>query len=179
VLERGAGGPAGPAGNPNEAPKETFTDPSKKLSGDLKILLWSHFVPSHDTWFDKFAKDWGREGRRERHRRPHRPGADSTRIAAEIQAGQGHDVIQYIATLSLYEPSVLDMKDVTDEAVRRWGTQLELCKKSSFNPATGKFYAYSPGWVPDPATTASRCGSRPVSPTARAPGTTCSKAAPR
>src|SRR5262245_39182003 len=53
------GGTAGATGNPNEAPKETFTEPSKKLSGDLKILLWSHFVPSHDTWFDKFAKDWG------------------------------------------------------------------------------------------------------------------------
>jgi multiple sugar transport system substrate-binding protein len=45
---------------------------------------------------------------------------------------------------------VLDMKDVIDEAVKRWGTQLELCRKSSFNPKTGKFYAYSPGWVPDP-----------------------------
>jgi multiple sugar transport system substrate-binding protein len=72
------------------------------------------------------------------------------RIAAEVSAGQGHDVIQFIAPLSQFEPSVLDMKDVTDEAVNRWGTQLELCKKSSFNPKTGRFYAYSPGWVPDP-----------------------------
>jgi hypothetical protein len=73
-----------------------------------------------------------------------------TRIAAEIQAGQGHDLIEYIATLSQYEPSVIDMKDITDEASKRWGTQLELCKKSSMNPTTGKFFAYAPGWVPDP-----------------------------
>src|SRR4029453_18963359 len=52
------GAPA-PGDNPGEAPKETFNDPRTKLSGDLKILLWSHFVPSHDTWFDKFVKDWG------------------------------------------------------------------------------------------------------------------------
>src|SRR2546425_741224 len=26
----------------------------------LKILQWSHFVPSYDVWFDKYAKDWGR-----------------------------------------------------------------------------------------------------------------------
>jgi multiple sugar transport system substrate-binding protein len=45
---------------------------------------------------------------------------------------------------------VIDMKDVTDEANKRWGTQLELCKKSSMNPTTGKFFAYAPGWVPDP-----------------------------
>ncbi len=143
-------GPSGPAGNATEAPKETFTEPSKKLSGDLKILLWSHFVPSHDAWFDKFAKDWGAKvgvnvtvDHIDQAQIP-------TRIAAEVQAGQGHDVIQYIATLSQYEPSVLDMKDVVDEANKRWGTQLELCRKSSFNPTTKKFYAYAPGWVPDP-----------------------------
>jgi len=74
----------------------------------------------------------------------------TTRIASEIQAGQGHDLIQFIAPLSQFEPSVLDMKDVTEEANKRWGQQLELCRLSSFNPATGKFFAYAPGWVPDP-----------------------------
>jgi ABC-type glycerol-3-phosphate transport system substrate-binding protein len=143
-------GPGGPAAPPTGAPNETFSEPTKKLAGDLRILLWSHFVPSHDAWFDKFAKDWGSK-----------VGVNvmvdhidqaqiTTRIAAEISAGQGHDLIQFIATLSQFEPSVLDMKDVTDEAAKRWGTQLELCRKSSFNPSTGRFYAYSPGWVPDP-----------------------------
>jgi len=143
-------GPAGPGGDPSQAPSETFTEPTKKLSGDLKILLWSHFVPSHDTWFDQFAKAWGQKvgvnvvvDHIDQAQIP-------TRIAAEIQAGQGHDLIEYIATLSQYEPSVIDMKDVTDEANKRWGTQLELCKKSSMNPTTGKFFAYAPGWVPDP-----------------------------
>jgi multiple sugar transport system substrate-binding protein len=144
------GGPTGPTGSPREAPKETFTEPSKKLSGDLKILLWSHFVPSHDTWFDKFAKDWGTKVSVNVTVDHINQAEIPTRIAAEIQAGQGHDVIQYIATLSQYEPSVMDMKDVTEEATKRWGTQLELCRKSSFNPTTGRFYAYSPGWVPDP-----------------------------
>lgn len=133
-----------------EAPKETFAEPASKLSGDLKILLWSHFVPSHDTWFDKFAKDWGSKvgvnvvvDHVDQAQIP-------TRIAAEVQAGEGHDLIQYIATLSQYEPSVLDLKDLVVEATRRWGVQLDLCTKSSSNPTTGKFYAYSPGWVPDP-----------------------------
>jgi len=140
--------PAGPGGAP--APTENFTDPTRKLSGELKILLWSHFVPSHDQWFDKFAKDWGAK-----------VGVNvlvdhidqaqiTTRIASEVQAGQGHDLIEFIAPLSQFEPSVLDMKDVLDEASRRWGTQLDLCQKSCFNPSTNKYYAYSPGWVPDP-----------------------------
>lgn len=134
-----------------KAPDPVFTSPSSKLSGSLSILVWSHFVPSHDKeWFDKFATDWGR-----------RVGVTVTvdhinvtdipaRIASEMQAGQGHDLLQYIATLSQYEPGVLDLTDVTQEADKRHGTQLELCKRSSFNPNTGKFYAFAPGWVPDP-----------------------------
>jgi ABC-type glycerol-3-phosphate transport system substrate-binding protein len=143
-------GPGGPAAPPTGAPAETFKGPTKKLSGDLSILLWSHFVPSHDTWFDRFAKDWGSKVG-VNVKVDHIDQAQiTTRIAAEIAAGQGHDLVQFIATLSQFEPGVLDMKDVTDEAVKRYGTQLELCKKSSSNPTTGKFYAYSPGWVPDP-----------------------------
>ncbi len=132
------------------APEETFTPPTRKLSGDLKILLWSHFVPSHDTWFDKFAADWGAKAGVKVAVDHVDQATIPTRIAAEISAGQGHDLVQFIATLSHLEQGVLDLKDVTDEAVKRWGTQLELCRKSSSNPKTGKFYAYSPGWVPDP-----------------------------
>jgi multiple sugar transport system substrate-binding protein len=145
------GGPGDATQAAEPAPGTTFTEPASKLSGSLSILLWSHFVPSHDTqWFDEFAQQWGRQ-----------VGVDVTvdhiavadipaRIAAELQAGQGHDLVQYIATLSQYEQSVLDLADVTQEADNRYGTQLELCRKSSLNPTTGKYYAYAPGWSPDP-----------------------------
>src|SRR5690606_18810111 len=143
-------GPGGPEGPATGAPEETFTEPTRKLSGDMSILLWSHFVPSHDDWFDRFVRDWC-EKVGVNIQVDHIDQAHITpRIAAEISAGQGHDLIQFIAPLSQFEPSVLDMRDVTEEANRRFGEQLELCQKSSFNPATGKYYAYSPGWVPDP-----------------------------
>jgi ABC-type glycerol-3-phosphate transport system substrate-binding protein len=151
TSEPGGGGPGGggeaPAG---QAPTTVFAEPQSKLSGDLKILLWSHFVPSHDEWFRPFAQAWGKQVG-VNVTVDHIDNAQiPTRIAAEIQAKQGHDVIQYIAPLSQFEPSVLDLKDITDEASNRWGQQLDLCKQSSFNPATGRYYAYSPGWVPDP-----------------------------
>jgi ABC-type glycerol-3-phosphate transport system substrate-binding protein len=143
-------GPAGLAGSPGDAPQETFTEPTRNLSGNLNILLWSHFVPSHDTWFDKFVTDWGTKAG-VTVKVDHIDQAQiTTRIAAEIQAGQGHDAIQFIAPLSQFEPGALDLKDVTEEAVRRFGDQIELCRKSTFNPATGRFFAYSPGWAPDP-----------------------------
>jgi multiple sugar transport system substrate-binding protein len=150
TSEPGGGGPGGGQEAEGQAPEVTFTEPRSKLSGDLKILLWSHFVPSHDEWFGPFAKDWGKKVG-VNVTVDHIDNAQiPTRIAAEIQARQGHDVIQYIAPLSQFEPSVNDLKDITDEATKRWGQQLELSKQSSFNPATGVYYAYSPGWVPDP-----------------------------
>jgi len=132
------------------APEAQFMDPINAISGDLRILLWSHFVPAHDIWFDPWATEWGAQ-----------VGVNVTvdhinvadipaRISSEIAAGEGHDLIQYIAPLSQFEPSVVDMTDVTAEAVSRWGEQLSLCNRSSFNPNTNKFYGYSPGWVPDP-----------------------------
>lgn len=143
-------GPAGSAGAADGAPEETFTEPTTAVSGDLRILLWSHFVPSHDDWFAGFVREWGERVGVNVSVDHIDVGDVPTRIASEISAGQGHDLMQYIAPLSQFEPSVLDLADVTEEASRRWGEQLELCQKSSFNPTTGKFYAYSPGWVPDP-----------------------------
>lgn len=132
------------------APGVEFTEPPSKLSGDLKILLWSHFVPRHDKWFDAFARDWGQK-----------VGVNVTvdhidvnsipaRIESEIGARSGHDLIEYIAPLAQFEPSVVDMADVTQEAERRFGKQIGLSTRSSLNPTTKKYFAYSPAWAPDP-----------------------------
>jgi ABC-type glycerol-3-phosphate transport system substrate-binding protein len=132
-------------------PAVSFLEPREALSGELKILLWSHFVPAHDTWFDPFVREWG-----------DMVGVDVTvdhiavadvpaAIAAEIQSGQPeHDLMQYIAVLSQHEPSVVDMSDVVAEAENRYGPMLDLTRRSSFNPNTEKYYAYAPSWVPDP-----------------------------
>jgi multiple sugar transport system substrate-binding protein len=128
------------------APEVKFTEPATQLSGDLRLLMWSHFVPAHDEWFDTFAQEWGEE-----------VGVNVTvdhidvttipaRISSEIGSGEGHDLIQFIATLSQFEPSVNSMSDLMDEANKRFGQQLELCQKSSFNPTTENYYAYAPAW---------------------------------
>src|ERR687887_1487204 len=137
-------------GTEGAAPAVEFKEPSAKLKGDLKILMWSHFVPRHDKWFDPFAKDWGKK-----------VGVNVTidhidntqipaRIESEIAAQSGHDIIQYIGPLPQFEPSMMDMADVTKEAEKRFGKQIDLCHRCSFNPTTGKYFAYSPSWAPDP-----------------------------
>lgn len=131
-------------------PSPTFNEPASKLSGTLTILLWSHFVPSHDQWFDTFAQDWGKEVGVDVRVDHVDVGNVPTQIASELQAGQGHDLMQYIATLSQNEPSVLDLRDINEETSNRHGEQLGICKDSSYNPHTDKYYAFAPGWVPDP-----------------------------
>ncbi|MGH8909440.1 MAG: ABC transporter substrate-binding protein [Egibacteraceae bacterium] len=142
------GAPPSPRAGPT-APAR-FSEPRQKLSGSLRILMWSHFVPGHDEWFDPFAQEWGR-----------RVGVNVTvdhidtagipaRVSAEVSAGQGHDLIQHIAPLPQFEPSVLDLTDVTQEAIGRHGEQLGICTRSSFNPTTDGFFAYCPGWAAIP-----------------------------
>lgn len=147
------GDDAGGGGAPEPtraAPAEQFTEPGAPLSGALSILMWSHFVPAHDTWFDPWVRDWGS-----------RVGLDVTvdhinyaelpaRTQAEIQANQGHDVIMHLAPVPQFEPSMLDLTDVVTEADRRHGSMLDLCRKSSFNPTTKRFFGFAPFWVPDP-----------------------------
>ncbi|HKZ18842.1 MAG TPA: extracellular solute-binding protein [Acidimicrobiia bacterium] len=147
----GTTGAPATTGAAGEEPAVNFVEPRQSLSGELNILLWSHFVPAHDTWFDPFVQEWGDQVGVTVNV-DHIAVADvPAAIAAEIQSGQPeHDLMQYIAVLSQHEPSVVDMSDVVAEAESRYGTMLDLTRRSSFNPNTEKFYAYAPSWVPDP-----------------------------
>ena len=128
----------------------TLVQPGKQLSGDLKILQWSHFVPRHDRWFDPFAADWGRQVG-VNVSVDHINLADiQARASAEISAGEGHDLIEFLSPPAAFEPSVLDLTDLNQEAERRFGKQLALCTRSTFNPTTKKYYGFCHGWVPDP-----------------------------
>jgi len=131
-------------------PAGRFREPRSKLAGSLSILTWSHFVPAHDKWFDLWVKEWGsRVGVRVTV--DHINNAElAPRTQAEIQGNAGHDLILHISAVPQFEPSVLDLTDVVTEANNRHGKQLEMCRKSSFNPTTKKYFAFAPAWVPDP-----------------------------
>jgi len=118
---------------------------------EIKILVWSHFVPRFDKeWFDNFANNWG-AAHNVTVTVDHIGLAEiPSRTAAEISAGQGHDLIEWISPPSQFEPSVLDLSDVVKEAEKRFGKQHPLCRRSSYNPNTRKYYSFCPGWTIDP-----------------------------
>jgi multiple sugar transport system substrate-binding protein len=116
----------------------------------LKILQWSHFVPAYDTWFDKYAKDWG-TAKGIAVTVDHIALADlGTRANAEVAAQQGHDLFQFLSPPAAFEPQVLEMADVVREAERQHGPILDLCKRSTYNPVTRKWFGFSDNYVPDP-----------------------------
>ncbi|MEA2931384.1 MAG: multiple sugar transport system substrate-binding protein [Actinomycetota bacterium] len=128
----------------------TLVQPATKLSGDLKILQWSHFVPRHDKWIDPFAQDWGRQVGVNVSIDHINQAELPARAAAEIAAGEGHDLIEFIGPPAALEPGVLDLTDLNQEAVKRFGTQVALCTRSTFNPTTNKYFGFCHGWAPDP-----------------------------
>src|SRR6266498_2696092 len=122
----------------------------KRPQKTLRILQWSHFVPAYDVWFDKYAKDWGKAHGVEV-TVDHIALADlGTRANAEVAAQQGHDLFQFLSPPAAFESQVLDMRDVVREAERRNGPLLDLCKRSTYNPVTRKWFGFSDNYVPDP-----------------------------
>lgn len=131
-------------------PFSVFASPSSQLSGTLRILQWSHFVPRYDTWFDDFARAWGEEVGVEVIVDHIGLGDLPAAAAAEINAGEGHDLIEFLSPPSAFEPSLLDLSDVNQEAESRFGEQVAFARRSTYNPFTDFYYGYCHGWVPDP-----------------------------
>ncbi|NJD55494.1 MAG: extracellular solute-binding protein [Nitrospirae bacterium] len=133
------------------APSIFIPRQSSAASKEIKILVWSHFVPRFDKeWFDSFVKSWG-AANNVAVTVDHIGLAEiPSRTAAEVSAGQGHDLIEWISPPSQFEPSVHDLTDLVKEAEKRFGKQHVLCRKSSYNPRTKKYYSFCPGWTIDP-----------------------------
>src|ERR1700758_3592053 len=117
----------------------------------LKILQWSHFVPAYDEWFNKkFAVEWGQKH-----------GTNvvvdninlvdlNTRAASEAQAKKGHDLFMFLSPPASYESQVIDMSHVYQEVEKKHGKKIDLAHKSTYNPKTKKYFAFSDSYAPDP-----------------------------
>jgi multiple sugar transport system substrate-binding protein len=132
-------------------PAFLFPERAAAQQKTLKILQWSHFVPAYDTWFDgTFAKQWG-----EKHNTnvvvDHINLTDlNTRAASEAQAKKGHDIFMFLSPPAAYEKQVIDMSHVYQEIEKKHGKKIDLAHKSTYNPKTKKYFAFSDSYAPDP-----------------------------
>ncbi len=118
----------------------------------LKILQWSHFVPGYDKWFDgEFCTAWGEKNNTEVIVDHISLGEINARAAAEVAAQQGHDLLMFLSPPAAYEDQVIDHGEIYQELEGTWGKPIDLGYKSTYNPKTGKYFAFSDSYVPDPA----------------------------
>ncbi len=117
----------------------------------LKILQWVHFVPAYDEWFNKkYAKEWGEKNDTEVIIDNIGLAGVNARAAAEVSAQKGHDLFLFNWPPPSFEEQVIDMKDVYQECEKRLGKPIDLGIKSTYNPRTKKYFAFSPSFTPDP-----------------------------
>ena len=130
-----------------------FLFPEKALAQQktLKIVQWSHFVPGYDKWFDGvFTKEWGAKHNTNVIVDHIAIGEINARAAAEVSAKKGHDLFMFLSPPAAYEHQVLDHRDVYEEVKTKHGSPIDLAVKSTYNPKTKKFFAFSDSYVPDP-----------------------------
>jgi len=117
----------------------------------LKILQWSHFVPGYDKWFNNtYTKEWGAKYGTEVIVDNINLALIPSRAAAEVSAQKGHDLVMFLDPPSVYEEQVVDMKDVYAACENKHGKPIDLAIKSTYNPKTQKYFAFSDSFVPDP-----------------------------
>src|SRR5262249_49437 len=123
-----------------------FIIPGRALAQQktLKIIQWSHFVPAYDKWFDgTFTKEWGAKHDTNVIVDPISVGEINARAAAEVAAKKGHDLFLFLSPPAAYEKQVLDLKDIYETVEKKHGKKIDLAHKSTFNPKTKKYFAFS------------------------------------
>ena len=130
-----------------------FLFPQRALAQQrtLKILQWSHFVPGYDKWFDNtFTKQWGAKNNTNVIVDHIAIAEINARAAAEVSAKKGHDLVMFLSPPAAYEKQVVDQRDVYAEVEKKHGKKIGLAEKSTLNPKTKKYFAFSDSFVPDP-----------------------------
>ncbi len=108
-------------------------------------------MPAYDRWFDgEYTKAWGA-----------RNGTDVTvdhvaatevnsRGAAEAAARKGHDLFLFMSPPAAYSNQTIDHREIVEEVERRHGKMIPLAERSIRDPKTGRYFAFSDSYVPDP-----------------------------
>lgn len=140
ALAAGVGGPA-----------FLFSGRAEAQGKTLKIIQWSHFVPGYDKWFDGvFTKEWGAKNNTNVVVDHISIPEINARAAAEVSAKKGHDLFMFLSPPAAYEKQVIDHKEIYDAVQKKHGKMIPLAEKSTLNPKTKKYFAFSDSYVPDP-----------------------------
>jgi multiple sugar transport system substrate-binding protein len=117
----------------------------------LRIIQWSHFVPGYDKWFDGvFCKQWGQKNDTRVIVDHISLGELNARAAAEVSARAGHDLFMFLSPPAAYEKQTIDHREIYEQVARKHGKPIDLGERSTFDPRTRRYFAFSDSYVPDP-----------------------------
>jgi multiple sugar transport system substrate-binding protein len=117
--------------------------PAWAQTKELRILAWSHFVPSYDKWIDQFIAEWGAKNGVNAviDHIPHLNLA--SKIAAEIATQSGHDIVQLAGSgTEKFAPALLDVQDLAEKLGKKHGGWTPLAE--NYSKYHGRFFS-----VPD------------------------------
>lgn len=124
---------------------------SRAAKKTLKILQWVHFVPAYDEWFNKkYTVEWGQKNDTEVIVDNIGLAGINARAAAEVSAQKGHDLFMFNWPPPAFEEQVIDHKEIYQELEKKFGKAIPLGVRSTYNPKTKKYFAFSPSFTPDP-----------------------------
>jgi multiple sugar transport system substrate-binding protein len=107
--------------------------PAQLKGTNLRVLMWSHFVPAYDAWLDDFAKKWG-DQTGVKIRIDHIPHLElPARYAAEFAAGAGHDLIYFVGQILTghYYKHLIDLSDMAEALGKKYGGWMESSKSAA------------------------------------------------
>jgi multiple sugar transport system substrate-binding protein len=132
-------------------PAFLFPDRARAAGKTLKIIQWSHFVPGYDKWFDGvYTKEWGAKHDTDVVVDHIAIGEINARAAAEAAAKKGHDLFMFLSPPAAYEKQVIDHAEIYQQVQKKHGKMIPLAERSTYNPKTKKYFAFSDSYVPDP-----------------------------
>jgi ABC-type glycerol-3-phosphate transport system substrate-binding protein len=105
-------------------------------AGKLEIGLWDHWVPGGNEAWKKLAKEWGEKNKVEVSLDFITSQGDKLNltIAAEAQAGAGHDIMRLgDAQPGAYAENLEPLDDITVGLIKQFGKELEGSKYGGFH----------------------------------------------
>jgi len=118
----------------------------------LTILQWSHFVAAFDTWFDKFAQDWGTKNGIAV-TVDHIPEQNiAARAAAEVAAQSGHDLFMWNGAGGphLYRKYLIDMTKLIEYVTGKHGKISIIGRQIAYNADDKTWSAYPDFYINNP-----------------------------
>ena len=112
----------------------------------ISLLQWKHFVPSYDEWFDHYVREWGAA---------HNVAVTVDRVnflelpsalAAEIDAGQGHSIVELLSSPASFVGGLHDLSDINNQALSSLGARQDFCRAVSYLPDSDFYYGFAAGY---------------------------------